>query len=78
MLEYVVPVTVATWLPFWKTRYSTPAVVLAVQAKLIWLDEIGVALSPVGGAGGTAANVVPVACVEATDDPSASTASTTK
>ena len=79
MLEYVVPVTVASWLPSWKTRYDTPAVVLAVQARLIWLDEIGEAVSPVGGAGAEVPDeVLSLTIVEAGEVPNASTAATEK
>jgi hypothetical protein len=79
VLEYVVPLTVASWLPSWKTRYVTPAVVLAVQAKLIWLDEIGEAVSPVGGAGAEVpAEVLSLMIVEAGEVPNASTAATEK
>jgi hypothetical protein len=36
-----------------KTEYVTPSVVLAVQLRLIWLDETAVGVSLVGAAGKT-------------------------
>ena len=55
--------------------------VTAVQLKPIELPEIPVAVSPVGAEGTAlhtgATGVVAVACAEAADVPSASTASTT-
>jgi len=77
--EYVVAPTVVIWLPFWKTSYCTPEVVLAVQARLIWLDEIGEAVSPVGGAGAEVPDeVLSLTIVEAGEVPNASTAATEK
>jgi hypothetical protein len=54
--------------------------VTAVQLSPMTLEEDAVAVSPVGAEGTAeqdAAKVVPLACAEAGDAPSASTASTT-
>jgi hypothetical protein len=43
-----------------KTEYVTPCVVLAVQLRLIWLDDTAVGVRLVGAAGGTVTGLLMV------------------